>query len=95
MSYLEQLAWEKDHPHESNNSPLDSFNPEDYDDNSDPKESQVDFEMLKSFIRDLKYNGTFSFSPKGQQNLQLFFKLLSTKPTFGKVAYRELNKLNK
>lgn len=34
-------------------------------------------------------------SHEEKYNFKLFFKLLSTKPTFANVAYRELNKLNK
>jgi hypothetical protein len=64
-----------------------------------PKEPQVDWEMLNAtqlllphFKKQLLGKG-FNFSEE-LDNLQLFFKLLSTKPTFAKKAYEELNKLN-
>ena len=38
------------------------------------------------------YSSSFQ---KEIDNFQLFFELLSTKPTFAQVAYKELNKFNK
>ena len=57
------------------------------------EEPQVDFEMLKETVEDICSGKGVNLM--GIDNFQLFFKLLSTKPTFANVAYRELSKLNK
>lgn len=60
--------------------------------NQTPKQC-VDFLLLWDVIQD---NGVKREDyQKAKDNLQLFFKLLATKPTFAEVAHRELNKLIK
>lgn len=107
-----------------NNSPLDSFSPEDFsNDESNPTEQQVNIERDSERDADIDYKGYSSISEEEPQidfemllalveqfdnlsklipsfepllnNGKLFFKLLSTKPTFAKKAFKELNKLNK
>ena len=59
--------------------------------------SQVDFEMLNESIVALRLNEEgVNYAIQEQEyidNINLFFKLLATKPTFAKVAHKELNKL--
>jgi hypothetical protein len=76
---------------------MDNNSPEDFsDDSSSPKEQKVDFEMLKSNIADIiQLLQESSVKDEEINNLELFFKFLSTKPTFAKKAYEELSKLNK
>jgi hypothetical protein len=86
-----------------NNSPLDTFSPEDFsDDGSDPKEQKVDFDRIQTttnrLFNQLNDENLYIFklcTVAEIKNLQLFFKLLSTKPTFAKKAYEELSKFNK
>ena len=64
--------------------------------NGNCEKHQVNFEMLKEIIEYLPQAMEFAMvSDKYIDNLQLFFKLLSTKPTFAQVAFRELSKFNK
>lgn len=54
-------------------------------------DSQVDFELIQEMMNNIENS---NLCGHWVDNLQLFFNLLSTKPTFGKVAYIELSKLN-
>ena len=58
-----------------------------------PKEPQVDFEMLNNNIKDIiQLLKESTIKEEEINNFQLFFKLLSTKPTFAQKTYKELNK---
>ena len=59
------------------------------DDGSDPKEPQVDFDIVNRFIK----KGCVTIDQGEIKNVKLFLKLLSTKPTFAAKAHKELNKL--
>ena len=62
----------------------------------DFKEPQVDFDLLIALIE--QFDNLTKLIPLYESlfnNGKLFFKLLSTKPTFANKAYKELSKLNK
>jgi phosphatidate phosphatase PAH1 len=59
------------------------------------RQKQVDFEMLNKTINKVKALTNYNFSGHEEDNFTLFFDLLSTKPTFAKVAHENLKRLNK
>ena len=64
--------------------------------NGNCEEERVDFEMISETIDLLPAMLRNNYlSEEYIDNFQLFFKLLSTKPTFAQVAFRELSKFNK
>jgi len=57
---------------------------------------QVDFEMLKGTLQHLRHDLQYMMvEDKCIDNVELFFHLLSTKPTFAAKAHEELKRLNK
>ena len=58
-----------------------------------PKQPQVDFEMLNKTTQNIQKEQRLWTNEL--QNIQLFFHLLSTKPTFAKVVHENLKRLNR
>ena len=57
------------------------------------KEPQVDFGMLNKSLQ--CWFASYNSEDERGKNVKLFFQLLSTKPTFAKKAFEELNKFNR
>lgn len=53
--------------------------------------NEVNFKMLKLTV--IAISSNLEITKEANDNLQLFFTLLSAKPTFAKKSYEELNKL--